>query len=442
MNIFIATIGTRGDVQPYIALAEGLRQAGHAVTVCTSTRYTSLVTERGLGYGHLSDDLVALVETPAGRDAIAAAGGAVHELQALLDLIRQSLQIQRDLFRDGWAAAQEADPDVIVYHPKMAIACQYAERLGVPAVMAPLFPLFLPTSAYPNPGFPRFQFGRHLTALYNRATHRLVLAVVSVVSRWLFAPWRRAHGLPPQPRGADLVHRDDGTRVPLLNGWSQHVAPSPPEWPSSRVQTKGYWFLDRQEDWVPPPALAAFLADGPPPVYVGFGSMAGRRPEHTTRIVLDALERARLRGVLARGWGGIATGDLPESVYLLDRAPHSELFPRVAAVVHHGGAGTTAAGLRAGRPTVICPFFGDQPFWGWRVHKSGAGPAPIPQKNLTEKRLAAALREATGNVEIRRSAAALGEKIRRENGVAHAVAFIERMAARPVAPGSVPPRWI
>jgi len=434
MNIFIATIGTRGDVQPYIALGEGLQQAGHAVTVCTSTRYASLVTERGLGYGRLSDDLVALVETPEGRDAIAAAGGAVHGLQALFDLIRQSLQIQRDLFRDGWVAAQEADPDVIVYHPKMAIALPYAERLGVPAVMAPLFPVFLPTSAYPNPGFPRFQFGRQLTAAYNHATHRLVLAVVSVVSRWMFASWRRAHGLPPRPCGTDVVHRDDGTRVPLLNGWSQHVAPSPPEWPSSSVQTMGYWFLNRRGGWDPPPALAAFLADGPPPVYVGFGSMAGRRPEHTTRIVVDALERAKLRGVLASGWGGIAAGDLPESVYLLDRVPHDGLFPRVAAVVHHGGAGTTAAGLRAGRPTVICPFFGDQPFWGRRVHESGAGPAPIPQKNLTAKRLAAALREATRDVEIRRSAAALGERIRRENGVANAVAYIERMAARPAAP--------
>jgi sterol 3beta-glucosyltransferase len=428
MNIFIATIGTRGDVQPYIALAEVLRQAGHAVTVCTSTRYAPLVTERGLGYGRLSDDLVALVETPEGRDAIAAAGGAYRGLRALLGLIGQSLQIQRDLFRDGWTAALEAGPDVIVYHPKMAIALHYAERLGVPAVMAPLFPIVLPTRAYPNPGFPRFQFGHRLTAAYNHATHRLVLTVVSIVSRWMFASWRKAHSLPPQPGGTDIVHRDDGTRVPLLNAWSQHVAPNPPEWPSSSVQTTGYWFLPgRPRDWQPPASLETFLAAGPPPVYVGFGSMVGRCPERTTRIVLDALDRTKLRGVLASGWGGIAAGNLPDSVYLLDQVPHDWLFPRVAAVVHHGGAGTTAAGLRAGRPTVICPFFGDQPFWGWRVHEAGAGPAPIPQKNLTEKRLTTALREATGSLEIRRRAATLGEKIQRENGAANAVAFIERL---------------
>ncbi|WP_022836746.1 glycosyltransferase [Salisaeta longa] len=431
MNVFVATIGTRGDVQPYIALAEGLHRAGHAVTVCTSTRYASLVTERGLSYGRLSDDLVALVETPEGRTAIAGAGGEIYGIRALIGLIQRSLKIQRDLQSDGWAAAQEANPDVIVYHPKMAIALHYAERLGIPAVLAPLFPIFLPTGAYPNPGFPRFQFGRRLTAAYNRATHRLVLAVVSAASRWLYASWRKAHGLPAQPRSTDIAHRRSGAQVPFLNAWSRHVAPDPPDWPSSGVATTGYWFLDRPRDWTPPAALKAFLAAGPLPVYVGFGSMAGRDPERTTSIVLDALRRAGLRGVLASGWGGIAAGELPESVYLLGQVPHDWLFPRVAAVVHHGGAGTTAAGLRAGRTTVICPFFGDQPFWGRRVHEAGAGPAPIPQKNLTAERLAAALREATGSLEIRQSAAALGEKIQREDGVANAVAFIERTAVRP-----------
>lgn len=267
MNVFIATIGTRGDVQPYIALAEGLSRAGHVTTVCTSTRYAALGDERGLGYGYLSDDLVALVETPEGRDAIAGADSALYGVRALLDLIRRSFHIQRDLFRDGWAAAQEADPDVIVYHPKMAIALHYAERLGVPAAMAPLYPLFLPTSAYPNPGFPTCQFGRRLTAVYNRATHHLVLTVVSAVSRWMFASWRKAHGLPSLSGGRGVVHRDNGARVPFLNGWSPHTAPDPPDWPSSGVQTAGYWFLDRPEGWKPPAALETFLAAGPPPVY-------------------------------------------------------------------------------------------------------------------------------------------------------------------------------
>jgi sterol 3beta-glucosyltransferase len=246
----------------------------------------------------------------------------------------------------------------------------------------------------------------------------------------MFASWRKAHGLPPQPWGTSVVHRDDGTRVPFLNGWSSHVAPDPPDWPSRGVETTGYWFLDRPDDWTPPAALTAFLDDGPPPVYVGFGSMAGRDPRRTTRIVLDALRRAGCRGLLASGWGGLSARDLPASVHLCDQVPHDWLFPRVAAVVHHGGAGTTAAGLRAGRPTVVCPFFGDQPFWGRRVHDLGAGPPPIPQTHLTAERLARALRTVTECPSIRARAAAVGEKIRREDGVANAVAFIERMADR------------
>ena len=425
MKIFVTTIGTRGDVQPHVALAEGLSKAGHTVTVCTSPRYEALVTERGLGYGYLSDDIIALVESSEGRAAIESMASLVSGVRAAVKIGRQTGQIQRDLVRDGWTAAQEADPDLIVYHPKMAAGLQYAEKLGIPAVMAPLYPLFLPTAAYPNLGLPRLNLGRRLSGWYNRATHRLVLKIVSSVSARYYGEWRAAHGLPPQPRGTDAVHTTGGARVPFLNGWSRHVAPDPPDWPGG-IETTGYWFLNHTDIWEPPTALEAFLAAGPPPVYVGFGSMAGRRPERTTRAVLDALGRAGLRGVLASGWGGLALGDLPESVYLLDRAPHDWLFPRVAAVVHHGGAGTTAAGLRVGRPTVVCPFFGDQPFWGRRVHELGAGPAPIPQKKLTADRLAAALHEATESLAIRRNAAALGEEIRREDGIANAVAFIER----------------
>lgn len=438
MNVFITTIGTRGDVQPYVALAEGLRRAGHAVTVCTSTRYASLVEERGLAFEPLSDDLVALVETPEGRAAIAGAGGALSGARAVLDMMTRSKQIQRELYRDGWTAAQRAAPDLIVYHPKMSIALHYAEVLGVPAVMALLFPIFLPTGAYPNVGLPALRLGR-FTAAYNRATHRLVQSVVSAVSRRMFRSWRRAHDLPPLPRGTDVVHGSDGTRVLLLNGWSSHVLPDPPDWLDAtsyqgsvaRWETVGYWFLTPSAAWSPPDALAAFLEAGPPPVYIGFGSMAGRGPEQTTRIVLDALARTGLRAVLASGWGGLETESeaLPETVYVLKSVPHAWLFPRVAAVVHHGGAGTTAAGLHAGRPSVVCPFFGDQYLWARRVHALGAGPAPVPQRQLTAGRLAAALREAVGDQLIRRRAHEVGVRLRDEDGVARAVEVLERVAA-------------
>lgn len=159
-------------------------------------------------------------------------------------------------------------------------------------------------------------------------------------------------------------------------------------------------------------------AAGPPPVYVGFGSMGSRNPEETADLILDALARAGQRGIIHAGWGGLRRVDLPDSVLMVDGVPFSWLFPRVAAVVHHGGAGTTSAGLRAGGPSVVVPFFGDQPFWGQRVADLGAGPAPIPRKKLTAERLAEAIRAAVTDEAMRQRAADLGAKIQAEDGIA------------------------
>ena len=168
-----------------------------------------------------------------------------------------------------------------------------------------------------------------------------------------------------------------------------------------------------------------FLDAGPPPVYVGFGSMAGRDPAGLARTVVGGLRAAGVRGVLATGWGGLAGVEPSNDLFVTEGASHEALFPRCAAVVHHGGGGTTAAGLRAGRPSVLVPFFGDQPFWGRRVAALGVGPAPIPKKDLTAARLAAAVTVATTSASVRRKAEALGEAIRAEDGLGRAVRFIE-----------------
>lgn len=429
MKVLVLTIGTRGDVQPLIALAAGLAGHGHAVTVCTSVRYADVVARCGLRFAPLSDDLVALVETPEGRRTIAGTGGLISRMRGASDLIGRSLQIQRDLFRDGWAAARELEPDVILCHPKMSIGIHYAERLSVPALLTPLFPLFDPTSAYPAPGLPSLRFGRRTTALYNRTSHRALKRTIGLASRWLFASWRSSVDLPRLPLMADVLQRADGAAVPLLNGWSRHVVPEPGDSRLDARRTAGFWFLERDDAWQPDERLRAFLEHGDRPVFIGFGSMSGTDPARTTDLVLAALDRAGLRGVLAAGWGGLQADALPETALMLDEVPHDWLFERVSAVVHHGGAGTTAAGLRAGRPSVICPFFGDQTFWAERVRKLGVGPAPLPQRRLTADRLADAIRESVDSGSISKRAADLGRLLRHENGIATAVEFIERTVA-------------
>lgn len=215
-------------------------------------------------------------------------------------------------------------------------------------------------------------------------------------------------------------------RPPTFYGFSPSVVPPLADWPSSAVVT-GYWPLPLDPDWRPPAALAAFLAAGPDPVAIGFGSMTSRDPEALLATARAVLRRSGRRGVLLAGWSGLGIDPTAVSndVYLADELPHGWLFPRLAAAVHHGAAGTTGASLAAGIPTVVVPFFADQPYWGRRVQAMGVGPPPIPARRLTAERLASAIR-ATDEPGMRRRAAELGDRIRSEGGVGPGGAAVVR----------------
>jgi UDP:flavonoid glycosyltransferase YjiC (YdhE family) len=216
--------------------------------------------------------------------------------------------------------------------------------------------------------------------------------------------------------------------APSLYGYSPSVIPKPPDWDEYQHVT-GYWFLDAQPDWQPPADLLRFLESGSPPVYVGFGSVSHEHPERQTRLILRALELTGQRGVLLTGWGGLTRLSASPNVFFVDNVPHAWLFPRMAAVIHHGGAGTTGAGLRAGVPNIITAFVTDQGAWADRVVQLGVGPRVPGIKQLTAEKLAEAINTAVNDSALRARAAALGEKIRAENGVARAVELIERHAA-------------
>jgi sterol 3beta-glucosyltransferase len=274
--------------------------------------------------------------------------------------------------------------------------------------------------------------GLRLGGAANRASYAMMTMALAPYAGVINDFRADALSLPRRGRFANESALANGEPVLMLYAYSRHLLPVPPDYPP-HVHVTGYWFLEQQQAWTPPADLAAFLAAGPPPVYVGFGSMSGAKAQDRTAIVVEALARAGQRGVLASGWGGMTRADLPANIFMLEEAPHDWLFPRVAAVVHHGGAGTTAAGLRAGKPTVIVPFIADQPFWGKIVHEQGAGPQPIAQKRLSAESLAAAIGEAVTDAEMQRRAAAIGEKIRAEDGAGNAVAIIERQIGRPSA---------
>jgi len=409
MRITILTAGTRGDVQPYVALGAGLLRAGHAVCLAAEGSFEPLVRQYGLKYAPLRTEFVSLAQTDQGKAALA--GGKS------LSLLKTVMPMLRNMLDDAWEAAR--DSEAIVYHPKAMAGQHIAEKLGIPCFLAMVQPALSPTGAFANPLFGSHNFGGWL----NKKTYTWMIRAMFLPYKKLINTWRAEKlSLPP----AALALTIKGRPIPRLYGYSRHVLPDPKDWDSTTHVT-GYWFLPSNGDWQPPEALQAFLDSGPAPVYVGFGSMASREAEAVTRKVLEASRESGQRVLLATGWGGLAEAPLPENAFSLQAAPHDRLFPRCAAVIHHGGAGTTAAGLRAGRPTLVCPFFGDQPFWGQRVYALGVGPQPIPQQQLTAAKLAQAMRTLVEDETMRQKAHYLGEKIRAEDGVAAAVQIINQI---------------
>jgi UDP:flavonoid glycosyltransferase YjiC (YdhE family) len=265
--------------------------------------------------------------------------------------------------------------------------------------------------------------------LQGRSMNRLSALVVQQVFWRIFRShqnrWRKTRlGLKPLPFRLPLASmRKRG--VPVLYGYSPTVIPIPDDWHETYTVC-GYWFPPPQEEWTPPAAVADFLRAGPAPLYVGFGSMASADPRRMTEIVLEALRITGHRAILASGWGGLTSGVLPDTVLPVKSAPHEWLFPRVAAAVHHGGAGTTAAALRAGIPSVVVSFFADQFFWGNRLHALGAGSRPLSQKNLTAAGLAEAILSATGSAALQSRCRELAQLISKEKGVPVAVEAVRR----------------
>jgi len=420
MHIVILAVGTRGDVQPYVALGKGLLAAGQEVTICTCANFESFVTDHGLSYAYMNDDLIEFMHSDDGKIAMENTGNWWEAIRTAFKLLPKVGPMQRRQINDTWESTRAVKPDLILYHPKATGAVDFAERLGVPCMLAFYLPMFVSTGSFPAMGIPNLRIGRW----YNRLTYRMIEKATWWGTGKYINEWRKENDLPLR-RGGRYLRLSNGEPIPALHAYSESVIPRPSDWPESATVT-GYWFLNHSEDWRPPAKLEDFLAGGEPPVYFGFGSIFGRDPTHLTQIVLDAVKTTSVRAIIASGWGGLVPDkfELPSTVLAIASVPHDWLFPRVAAVVHHGGCGTTAAGLRAGRPTIVCPLFGDQPFWGAKVHALGVGPAAIPQKRLSVENLSAAITQVSSDMTLRENADLLGQRIRNEDGVSNAVHFI------------------
>lgn len=404
MNITFLAHGFRGDVQPFIPLADGLQKAGHRVLFAAPTNFRPLVTEHGLEFFDLGVDAEAFVQQPATQKWLKTGNNPVAYL-------RQAARVMLPFMEDVTETSLEAcrGADAVIFSPASFNGYLIAEKLKIKAVGAFLQPVIYPASGYPFP----------IASLASAAAWMMVKPSMQRIRRRLDMP---------ADSNKNIFAKMKAERMPMLHGYSTQIVPRPDSWPEW-ARTGGYWFLDAHKEWRPPPALERFLSAGEKPVYIGFGSMSVDDPEGVQTAITRAISMTGARAVVAAGWSGLS-GEAASSdrIFSVASAPHDWLFPRVAATVHHVGAGTTAASMRAGTPQVPVPFFGDQPFWAKRATALGVAAKPIPCERLTAERLARGIDQALRPACISR-AAETGQRLRAEDGVAHAVRDFHQLIA-------------
>lgn len=409
-RVVVLTSGTHGDAVPYVGLGMRLRDAGLQVSVATAERFGGLVTDVGLDFRALAgfDPREAATSASAKDANRPGVRGTLALFRVAVDGMRQQVPAMK-------AAVSDADV-VLCTLATVLLGVPIAEARGVPCLVLPL-QIAEPTRRLG----PAIAGGRNLGPWLNKAIPTLMGRVGVRMFAGLVRELRADLGLPPRPGPG---YRSE--ELTLLHGISPSVVPRPTDWRPG-VDLVGYWWPPRSSGWQPSAELLDFLAAGPPPVYIGFGSNADKSTAGLGEALSGALRRTGHRAIVQRGWAELdVTGD---RVLIVDEIPHDWLFPRMAAVIHHAGAGTTAAGLRAGVPAVPVPAVHDQPFWARRLVELGVAPCAIRASRLRADELAAALDAATEAPSYRQAASAIADRLRQEDGAAGVLAAIRRVCA-------------
>ena len=409
MKITILTYGSRGDVQPLIPLSLSLMARGHSVKLAAPVRFQTLIAENGIQF-------VSMAGEPAELSRRLNDSGQ-NFIKMARELANHAIEIGADIFRQTEEACK--DSDLIVHTLMHAIGAHtLAREMNIPDIHIQLFPMFTSTGDYPNVTLPDLR----LRSL-NRLTHDITRRMTVWASRTGFEQVRRHAGLSKRKLYSPFDNNPFHPPTPILCAWSPRVLPASSDW-LSNVQVTGYLFANSDNTYQPMIELQRFLDTGAAPVCVSFGSMMNRDAEKIDQIVRESLRQTEYRGIILTGWGGAKNTSSNDFLYL-DAAPHRWLLPRCQMVIHHGGAGTTSAGLRAGIPNIVVPFAADQPFWANRVHAIGAGPKPVSVKKLSVENLTASIVEAANPV-LRKRAQNIGQDLRNEDGVGKAVELIEK----------------
>ncbi|KAG2318182.1 hypothetical protein Bca4012_040314 [Brassica carinata] len=429
MQIVMLIVGTRGDVQPFVAIAKRLKEYGHRVRLATHANFKEFVLTAGLEFFPLGGDPKVLAEYMVKNKGFLPSGPSEIQIQ------RKQM---KDIIYSLLPACEEPDPDsgrsfkadAIIANPPAYGHTHVAEALRIPIHVFFTMP-WTPTSEFPHP------LSRVKQPAGYRLSYHIVDSLIWLGIRDMIKDLRKKK-LKLRPVSYLSGTQGSGSNIPHGYMWSPNLVPKPKDW-GPQIDVVGFCFLDLASNYEPPAELVEWLEAGDKPIYIGFGSLPVQEPEKMTEIIVEALQRTKQRGIINKGWGGLGNLKEPKDfVYLLDNVPHDWLFPRCKAVVHHGGAGTTAAGLKAACPTTIVPFFGDQPFWGERVHARGVGPAPIPVDEFSLHKLEDAINFMLDD-KVKSSAETLAKAMKDEDGVAGAVkAFFKHLAStQPISPDHI-----
>lgn len=411
MKFVIITIGSRGDVQPFLALGKGLHNKGHQIRICAMSVFKKAIEQEGFEYAPMAGNAKEIMLRLIGEQV-----SPLEYFGSLPDLLNP---VKAEFLSNIEEACQGMD--AILYSTLGSVAYHVGEKLGIKCFRCFFAPLD-PTAEFPAMTAPHSFLG----GLYNKLTFKGGDILWSHATRRLLNDWRVQMGL-KKIKPFEFPYRNmNGKPIPTLYAYSSIIAPKPKEYGDHQHMT-GFWIKELDRGWSPDENLKLFLNSGSKPIYIGFGSTVGGNFDRIIRIILESVKITGQRAILSAGWRNLNEINLPRNIIQVGNVPHEWLFPQVLAVSHHGGAGTTAAGVRSGVPSIIVPFGGDQSYWGEQIYHMGIGTKPIWCKRLSVENYTKAIRDVLNNQKMRNRASEVGAILRKEDGVTNAITLIEKM---------------